>query len=130
VRALRGLVVAVVALALAAGDAASAPPVLDVQAHRGGMGLRPESSEAAFGHALELGVTTLELDVQISEDGQGLGVDGRRGVRAEGPPKLRLGGVAAGPRGCARRCARRTMSASACASPASLLAPEVPCRSR
>jgi glycerophosphoryl diester phosphodiesterase len=78
VRALRGLVVAVVALALAAGDAPSAPPVLDVQAHRGGMGLRPESSAAAFAHALELGVTTLELDVQMSEDGQAVVTHDRR----------------------------------------------------
>jgi glycerophosphoryl diester phosphodiesterase len=43
---------------------------LDIQAHRGGLGLRPESSLAAFTNALQLGVTTLELDVQITEDGQ------------------------------------------------------------
>ncbi len=42
----------------------------DLQAHRGGIGLRQESSPAAFEHALELGVTTLELDLQITEDGQ------------------------------------------------------------
>ncbi|HET6166808.1 MAG TPA: glycerophosphodiester phosphodiesterase family protein [Marmoricola sp.] len=42
----------------------------DLQAHRGGAGLRPENSLAAFGHALELGVSTLELDVQISLDGR------------------------------------------------------------
>jgi glycerophosphoryl diester phosphodiesterase len=42
----------------------------DLQAHRGGAGLRPENSLEAFGHALEIGVTTLELDVQISLDGQ------------------------------------------------------------
>lgn len=42
----------------------------DLQAHRGGAGLRPENTLAAFGHALELGVTTLELDVQISLDRQ------------------------------------------------------------
>jgi glycerophosphoryl diester phosphodiesterase len=69
---------AVVALALAAGDSRSAPPVLDVQAHRGGMGLRPESSAAAFGQALALGVTTLELDVQISADGQAVVTHDRR----------------------------------------------------
>lgn len=41
----------------------------DLQAHRGGAGLRPENTLAAFEHALEIGVTTLELDVQISLDG-------------------------------------------------------------
>jgi glycerophosphoryl diester phosphodiesterase len=42
----------------------------DLQAHRGGAGLRPENTLAAFGHALEVGVSTLELDVQISLDGR------------------------------------------------------------
>jgi glycerophosphoryl diester phosphodiesterase len=42
----------------------------DLQAHRGGAGLAPENSLAAFTNALELGVTTLELDVQITLDGQ------------------------------------------------------------
>lgn len=41
----------------------------DLQAHRGGAGLRPENTLEAFGHALDIGVTTLELDVQISLDG-------------------------------------------------------------
>lgn len=41
----------------------------DLQAHRGGAALRPENTLAAFEHALEIGVTTLELDVQISLDG-------------------------------------------------------------
>ena len=45
-------------------------PRFDLQAHRGGIGLRPESSLSAFAHALQLGVTTLELDVQITKDGQ------------------------------------------------------------
>jgi glycerophosphoryl diester phosphodiesterase len=42
----------------------------DLQAHRGGMGLTVESSIASFSHALELGINTLELDVQITEDKQ------------------------------------------------------------
>ena len=42
----------------------------DIQAHRGGIGLRVESTLASFGNALKLGVTTLELDVQITADGQ------------------------------------------------------------
>jgi len=41
----------------------------DLQAHRGGAGLRPENTLAAFAHALEVGVSTLELDVQVSLDG-------------------------------------------------------------
>ena len=52
-----------------AAPAAAVSPV-DVQAHRGGLGLVVESTLAAFANALELGVTTLELDVQITEDGQ------------------------------------------------------------
>ncbi len=36
---------------------------------RGGLGLFTESSLEAFANALEMGVTTLELDTQITEDG-------------------------------------------------------------
>jgi glycerophosphoryl diester phosphodiesterase len=42
---------------------------LDLQAHRGGRGLRPENTLAAFENALRLGVTTLELDIAITADG-------------------------------------------------------------
>ena len=41
----------------------------DLQAHRGGVGLTVESTIASFTTALDLGVTTLELDVQITQDG-------------------------------------------------------------
>jgi glycerophosphoryl diester phosphodiesterase len=41
----------------------------DLQAHRGGLALRPENTLASFGNALRLGVSTLELDVQITRDG-------------------------------------------------------------
>ncbi|MDO3700326.1 glycerophosphodiester phosphodiesterase family protein [Micromonospora sp. C28SCA-DRY-2] len=51
---------------------------LDVQAHRGGLGLRVENTLAAFGKALQLGVSTLELDVQITEDGQAVVTHDRR----------------------------------------------------
>ncbi|MFC4062879.1 glycerophosphodiester phosphodiesterase [Planomonospora corallina] len=50
----------------------------DLQAHRGGLGLVVESSAAAFANALEIGVTTLELDVQITEDGQAVVTHDRR----------------------------------------------------
>jgi glycerophosphoryl diester phosphodiesterase len=42
---------------------------LDLQAHRGGRGLAPENTLAAFAHALEIGVDTLELDIAITADG-------------------------------------------------------------
>jgi glycerophosphoryl diester phosphodiesterase len=44
------------------------PRRFDLQAHRGGLGLVTESTLEAFANALELGVSTLELDVQITED--------------------------------------------------------------
>ncbi|RAP75631.1 glycerophosphodiester phosphodiesterase family protein [Paenibacillus montanisoli] len=44
------------------------PKEFDLQAHRGGLGLTVESTIASFSHALEVGVSTLELDVQITED--------------------------------------------------------------
>jgi glycerophosphoryl diester phosphodiesterase len=48
---------------------ASTGRAFDLQAHRGGRGLMPENTLAAFEHALELGVTTLELDIAITADG-------------------------------------------------------------
>ena len=49
---------------------ASEPPPFDLQAHRGGLGLTVESTLASFDKAIRLGVSTLELDVQITQDGQ------------------------------------------------------------
>ncbi|MBM7691588.1 glycerophosphoryl diester phosphodiesterase [Peribacillus deserti] len=46
------------------------PKSFDLQAHRGGLGLTSESTIASFSRALEMGVSTLELDVQITEDHQ------------------------------------------------------------
>jgi glycerophosphoryl diester phosphodiesterase len=43
---------------------------LDIQGHRGCRGLLPENTVVAFQKALDLGVTTLELDVVLSQDGQ------------------------------------------------------------
>jgi glycerophosphoryl diester phosphodiesterase len=42
----------------------------DLEAHRGGIGLRSESTLSSFGNAIRLGVRTLELDLQITRDGQ------------------------------------------------------------
>ena len=43
-------------------------PDFDVQAHRGGAGLWPENTLEAFGRALALGVSTLELDVHLTAE--------------------------------------------------------------
>ncbi|QDG60892.1 glycerophosphodiester phosphodiesterase family protein [Pseudarthrobacter sp. NIBRBAC000502771] len=42
----------------------------DLQAHRGGRGEWTEESLAAFGNSLKLGVSTLELDTHLTEDGK------------------------------------------------------------
>ena len=41
----------------------------DLQGHRGARGYLPENTLAAFGKALETGVTTLETDLAITKDG-------------------------------------------------------------
>src|SRR5688500_15947851 len=57
--------------AVAPASAAQAPELatFEIQAHRGGAGLVTENTLEAFGNALELGVTSLELDVRLTEDG-------------------------------------------------------------
>ena len=42
---------------------------IDLQGHRGARGLLPENTIPAFLHALELGVTTLEMDTAINAQG-------------------------------------------------------------
>jgi len=42
----------------------------DVEGHRGARGLRPENTLPAFEVALDLGVSTLELDLHFSADGE------------------------------------------------------------
>jgi glycerophosphoryl diester phosphodiesterase len=42
----------------------------DLQAHRGGIGLTVESTLASFAKGIETGVSTLELDLQITKDGR------------------------------------------------------------
>ena len=41
----------------------------DLQGHRGARGLLPENTLAGFEHAMQIGVTTLELDIAITADG-------------------------------------------------------------
>jgi glycerophosphoryl diester phosphodiesterase len=64
--------------ALAGPAAADAPREFDLQAHRGGIALTVENTLPAFANALELGVSTLELDVQITEDRQAVVTHDRR----------------------------------------------------
>ncbi|RZQ65121.1 glycerophosphodiester phosphodiesterase family protein [Amycolatopsis suaedae] len=67
----RLLLVAVVLSLLVPGTAqASGRRDFDIQAHRGGLGLTVEGTLAAFAKAMTLGVTTLELDIQITRDGR------------------------------------------------------------
>ena len=64
---------ALLALAvLLASPAAAQLPEFDLQAHRGGRGETTEESLPAFAKSLELGVSTLELDIVLSKDGQPL----------------------------------------------------------
>ncbi|MCW6004823.1 hypothetical protein K1W54_09520 [Micromonospora sp. CPCC 205371] len=85
----RGVLAAMACATAIAPGAAEARPSnagrFDLQAHRGGLGLRSESTLSSFGNALRLGVDTLELDIQITEDGQAVvthdrRVDGRKCV--------------------------------------------------
>ncbi|MEJ0029825.1 MAG: glycerophosphodiester phosphodiesterase family protein [Bacteroidota bacterium] len=45
-------------------------PKFDVQGHRGCRGLMPENTIPAFMYALDLGVTTLEMDLAVTKDKQ------------------------------------------------------------
>ena len=72
-RRLTALALAVLALTLTAPASADPPTKaqkdFDLQGHRGARGLRPENTLAAFGKALQIGVTTLELDTGVTRDG-------------------------------------------------------------
>jgi glycerophosphoryl diester phosphodiesterase len=81
---LRALAIAVCAATLAGAAAGPAHAddrgrrPFDLQAHRGGLGLVVESTLPAFENALRVGVTTLELDVQITRDGAAVVTHDRR----------------------------------------------------
>lgn len=55
--------------ALLAAFASVSTFAFDLQGHRGARGLAPENTLPAFERALDLGVTTLELDVGLTADG-------------------------------------------------------------
>jgi glycerophosphoryl diester phosphodiesterase len=67
------LAVAVLGLVLVAQVSADPPPKtqanFDLEGHRGTRGLRGENTLPAFGKALQIGVTTLELDTGVTKDG-------------------------------------------------------------
>ena len=44
--------------------------VFDFEAHRGGRDARPENTLYSFAYAMEMGVTTLEMDMQMTKDGR------------------------------------------------------------
>ena len=46
------------------------PFAFDKEGHRGCRGLLPENTIAAMKRAVDLGVTTLEMDAVITKDGQ------------------------------------------------------------
>lgn len=66
------LAAALAAVAVPLAPAVAQVPGFDLQAHRGGRGETTEESLRAFATSLELGVTTLELDVVLTADGQPL----------------------------------------------------------
>jgi glycerophosphoryl diester phosphodiesterase len=67
------IVAAVFAAAVGVVPAATAQPTdFDLQAHRGGRGETTEESLRAFTKSLDLGVSTLEFDIVITEDAQPL----------------------------------------------------------
>ena len=65
-----GALLAAAPVQSAPAQAAAEQPTFDLQAHRGGIGLTVESTLASFDKAIRLGVSTLELDVQITQDGR------------------------------------------------------------
>jgi len=80
-----------VAVAVSCAAPARTDLVLEVQGHRGARGLLPENTLPAFSRALELGVTTLELDLQVTRDRvlvvyHDQRLDPRRCIRDDGLP--------------------------------------------
>ena len=69
-RALRSLGAAAIVATLACGASPTRPDPgpIDLQGHRGARGLLPENTLAAFEVAMELEVTTLELDLGLTRD--------------------------------------------------------------
>ncbi|WP_269089269.1 glycerophosphodiester phosphodiesterase family protein, partial [Mycobacterium avium] len=60
------------AVLLSAAPVYGQPATFDLQAHRGGRGETTEESLRAFAKAIQTGVSTLELDIIVTRDGQPL----------------------------------------------------------
>jgi glycerophosphoryl diester phosphodiesterase len=69
-RLVAALLTLAVSLFASAPTASAQAASFDLQAHRGGRGETTEESLRAFAKSLELGVSTLELDIVITKDGQ------------------------------------------------------------
>jgi glycerophosphoryl diester phosphodiesterase len=67
-----GAALTAVAILLPLPESHAQPAEFDLQAHRGGRGETTEESLRAFAKSLELGVSTLELDIVITKDAQPL----------------------------------------------------------
>jgi glycerophosphoryl diester phosphodiesterase len=69
---LAGALAAFMVAGLPATDVAAKAVVngFDLQAHRGGRDARAENTLYSFAYAMELGVTTLEMDMQLTKDGR------------------------------------------------------------
>jgi len=63
-------IISLICLNAFAQKATPAFPVFDTEAHRGGRGLWPENTINAMLKAVDLGVTTLEMDTHITADGK------------------------------------------------------------
>lgn len=76
------LTVVVVVAALVTAGCADAPTgpsrPFDLQAHRGGVALTAEGTLPAFARGLDAGVSTLEMDVQVTADGRDVITHDRR----------------------------------------------------
>jgi glycerophosphoryl diester phosphodiesterase len=64
------VIAAAVLLGTLGGGHATPARTVDVHAHRGGAGLAPENTLAAFRNALALDVDVIELDVHVARDGE------------------------------------------------------------
>ena len=68
-RSRRVLATGIVAMIAICGAGARSAGAFDLQGHRGARGLAPENTLAGFRKALEIGVSTLELDLAMTRDG-------------------------------------------------------------
>jgi glycerophosphoryl diester phosphodiesterase len=57
-------------IGVAATSTEAVPRFLDVHAHRGGAGLAPENTLAAFRNGMALGSDALEMDLHVTRDGE------------------------------------------------------------